>query len=160
MTCFSFSFLVFLLSWEAHAYQEKAGVSLQDHSKEQKGKGPNNVLEQEPARNSLRWGAQHLDEVDERSAPEAFTLQLAVSNLALAARLGHAGALEKLASITSRRDVVSACCLGCGAMRALRLCAGCRVAKFCDGVCTRRIWPLHRPVCKQWQADARAAAEE
>jgi TPR repeat protein len=106
------------------------------------------------------YGAASLLAVGERSAPEAFTLQIAVSELALAARLGHAGAFEKLASIASRRELVSACCLGCGATRLLRLCTRCRVAKFCDGECTRRSWPLHRPVCMQWQDDATAATEE
>jgi hypothetical protein len=98
-------------------------------------------------------GARHLDAVGERSAPESFTLQIAVSDLALAARLGHAEAIEKLASIASRREVVSACCLGCGATRLLRLCTRCRVAMFCDGECTRRSWPHHRPVCQQWREE-------
>jgi TPR repeat protein len=106
------------------------------------------------------YGAHTLDAIGERSAPEVFTLQLAVGDLALAARLGHAGAVEKLASIASMRELVSACCLGCGATRVLRLCTRCRVAKFCDGECTRRSWPIHRPVCTQWQADARAPTEE
>mmetsp|Transcript_24712 Transcript_24712/g.58328 ORF Transcript_24712/g.58328 Transcript_24712/m.58328 type:complete len:320 (-) Transcript_24712:205-1164(-) len=104
-------------------------------------------------------GVQDNEAFGERSAPESFTLQLAVSELALAARLGHAGAVEKLASISSRREVVSACCLGCGATRELRLCSRCRVAAFCDGDCVRRMWPAHKPCCKQWQADA-AATEE
>jgi len=73
-----------------------------------------------------------------------------MSDLALAARLGHAGAVEKLASISSLRELVSACCLGCGATRQLRLCSRCRVAAFCDGDCTRRMWPAHKPNCKQW----------
>jgi TPR repeat protein len=105
-------------------------------------------------------GVRHLDAVGERSAPESFTLQQrAVGELALAARLGQAGAVEKLASVASRREVASACCLGCGATHSLRLCARCRVAKFCDGECTRRAWPIHKPVCKQWQADAPTAEE-
>jgi TPR repeat protein len=108
----------------------------------------------------FEYGAANLDAIGERSAPEAFTLQLAVSDLALAARLEHAGAAEKLAPVASRRELVSACCLGCGATRVLRLCTRCRVAKFCDGECTRRIWPVHRPVCTQWQDDARAAPTE
>ncbi|KAJ1637798.1 hypothetical protein T492DRAFT_900691 [Pavlovales sp. CCMP2436] len=57
------------------------------------------------------------------SAPESFTLQLAVSDLALAARLGHVGAVKKLAAISCRRKVVSTCCMGCGATRELRLCS-------------------------------------
>ncbi|KAJ1635938.1 hypothetical protein T492DRAFT_862602 [Pavlovales sp. CCMP2436] len=104
-------------------------------------------------------GVRHFNEVGKRSAPESFKLQLAVNDLALAARLGHAGAVEKLASISSRGELVSACCLGCGATRELRLCSRCRVAAFCDGDCTRRMWPAHKPCCKQWQADA-AATED
>jgi len=104
-------------------------------------------------------GVQHLDAIGKRGAPESFTLQLAVSDLALAARLGHAGAVEKLASISSRREVVSACCLGCGATRELRLCSRCRVAAFCDGNCTWRMWSAHKPSCKQWQADGAATQE-
>jgi len=101
-------------------------------------------------------GVLHLVSVCERSAPELFTLQLAVSDLALAARLGHAGAVEKLASISSRRELVSACCLGCGATRELRLCSRCRVAAFCDGDCTRRTWPAHKPNCKEWRDEGGA----
>jgi len=101
-------------------------------------------------------GTEHLDAVGERSAPESFTLQLAVSDLALAARLGHAGAVEKLASISSRREVVSACCLGCGATRELRLCSRCRVAAFCDGDCVRRMWPAHKPCYKEWRDEGNA----
>jgi TPR repeat protein len=108
----------------------------------------------------FNYGRAKLDAVGERSAPEVITLQLAVSDLVLAARLGHAGAAEKLATIASMRVVASVCCLGCGATRALRLCAGCRVAKFCDGACTRRSWPVHRTVCKQWQAATLAPAAE
>jgi len=96
-------------------------------------------------------GVQDLDEIGGRSAPESFTLQVAVSDLALAARLGHAGAVEKLASISSRRELVSACCLGCGATHKLRRCNGCRVAVFCDSECLRRMWPVHKPNCKQWR---------
>jgi hypothetical protein len=106
-------------------------------------------------------GVDSLDAIGERSAPESFALQLAVSDLALAAKLGHAGVVERLASIASMREVVSACCLGCGATRVLRLCTRCRVAMFCDGECARRMWPsVHRPVCTRWQAAARAPAAE
>jgi len=104
-------------------------------------------------------GVQHFKRIGERSAPESFTLQVAVSELALAARLGHMGAVEKVASISSRREVVFACCLGCGATRELRLCSRCRVTAFCDGDYTRHMWPAHKPCCKQWQADSAAAME-
>jgi len=81
----------------------------------------------------FEFSMQYLDAVGKMSAPESFTLQLAVSELVLAARLGHVGAVEDLASISSRRELVSICCLGCGATRELRLCSRCRVAAFCDG---------------------------
>ncbi|KAJ1635599.1 hypothetical protein T492DRAFT_863039 [Pavlovales sp. CCMP2436] len=58
----------------------------------------------------------------DRSAPAFFTLRLTVSDLAFAARLGHAGAVEKLASISSRRELVSSCCLGCCATHELKKC--------------------------------------
>jgi len=104
-------------------------------------------------------GARHLDEIGELSAPEPFVIQVAVRQLALAGRLGHAGALEKLVSISSRREVASACCLGCGAARGLKQCAACRVASYCDGSCKRRMWPAHKLCCKEWRPQAAPAAE-
>ncbi|KAJ1635918.1 hypothetical protein T492DRAFT_862554 [Pavlovales sp. CCMP2436] len=97
-------------------------------------------------------GVQHLDAVSKVRASESFYLQLTVRDLALAVRLRHAGVVEKLASISSRREVVSASCLGCGATRELRLCSRCRVATFCDGDCVRRMWPAHKPNCQEWLA--------
>jgi len=104
-------------------------------------------------------GVYRLNNIGEQSAPESFSLQLAVSDLALAARLGHAGAVEKLASISSRREVASVCCMGCGAARKLEQCAACCVASYCDGSCTRRMWPAHKPSCKEWRPQAAPVAE-
>jgi hypothetical protein len=106
-------------------------------------------------------GVRHLDEIGERSAPDSLTLQLAVRDLVLAGRLGHTGAVEKLASVARRRDVASVCCLGCGATRALKLCDKCRVAKFCDRECQTRLWTTHGRCCRQWrQEDAGEGADQ
>jgi TPR repeat protein len=84
----------------------------------------------------------------------AFALDLthdAVYGLNLAARLGDSAAAEHLASLAGVRDVVSACCVGCGASRKLKLCNKCRVARFCDMECTARMWPAHKTSCKAWR---------
>jgi uncharacterized metal-binding protein len=95
-----------------------------------------------------------LDAVGERDVPDAFPLQMAVRVLALAGRLGHEGAVAKLASIASRREVASVCCLGCGATRKLLSCGKCGVAKFCDRECQAQTWLLtHMPSCKQWREE-------
>jgi hypothetical protein len=71
----------------------------------------------------------------------------------LAARLGHVPAALQLEALAGRRDVVSACCVGCGAMRTLRTCSKCRVTRFCDMECTARMWPVHnKESCKAWRA--------
>jgi hypothetical protein len=72
----------------------------------------------------------------------------AVYWLNLAARLGHVAATQQLEALASRRDVVSACCVGCGAVRKLKTCSKCRVARFCDMECTARMWPAHKASCK------------
>jgi TPR repeat protein len=69
----------------------------------------------------------------------------------LAARLGHVAAKEQLEALAGRRDVVSACCVGCGAVRKLKTCCRCRVARFCDTECTARMWPAHKASCKAWR---------
>jgi hypothetical protein len=68
----------------------------------------------------------------------------AVYRLNIAARLGHAVAAQKLEALAGRRDVVSACCVGCGAVRKLKTCSKCCVARFCDIECTARMWPAHK----------------
>jgi len=84
----------------------------------------------------------------------ALQLQLVIRDLALAGRLAYPGAVEKLAAISSRREFAFACCMGCGATRGLKSCAQCRVARFCVGSCTRRMWPAHKPSCKAWAEQA------
>jgi TPR repeat protein len=81
-------------------------------------------------------------------------MQGAVYSLNVAARLGHAAAAEQLKSLAGRRDAVSACCVGCGAVRKLKTCSKCRVARFCDMECTARMWPAHKASCKAWRAES------
>jgi hypothetical protein len=81
----------------------------------------------------------------------------AVYQLNLAARLWHVAAAQQLEPLAGRRDVVSACCVGCGAVRKLKTCSKCRVARFCDLECTTRMWPAHQASCKAsrktWRAE-------
>ncbi|KAJ1618537.1 hypothetical protein T492DRAFT_604286 [Pavlovales sp. CCMP2436] len=101
-----------------------------------------------------------------RQAPELFTIQLCVRDLVLAGRLGRAGgiagmhtgpvgggdaAVETLASISHRREVASACCMGCGATRNLLSCGKRGIAKFCDRGCLALMWATHKPSCKKWR---------
>jgi TPR repeat protein len=75
----------------------------------------------------------------------------AVYQLNLAARLGHVAAAQQLEALAGRRDVVSACC---GAVRKLKTCSKCRVARFCDMECTTRMWPAHKASCEAWRAES------
>jgi hypothetical protein len=78
----------------------------------------------------------------------------AVYSLNLAARLGNVAARQQLKALAGRRDVVSACCRGCGAVRKLKTCFKCCVARFCDRVCSARMWPAHKASCKAWRAES------
>jgi TPR repeat protein len=78
----------------------------------------------------------------------------AVYQLNLAARLGQVAAAQQLEALTGRRDAVSACCVGCGAVRKLKTCSKCRVARFCDMDYTARMWPAHKASCKAWRAES------
>jgi hypothetical protein len=78
----------------------------------------------------------------------------AVYGLNLAARLGNSAAAERIASLAGRRDVMAACCVGCGALRKLKLCKGCLIARFCDAECTARRWPVHKASCRAWRKDS------
>jgi hypothetical protein len=77
-----------------------------------------------------------------------------VYQLNLAARLGNAAAAQLLEAFAGRRNFVSACCVGCGAVRKLKTCSKCRVARFCDMQCTARMWPAHKASCKAWRAES------
>jgi hypothetical protein len=83
-----------------------------------------------------------------------------VYGLNLAARLGDSAAAEHLKLLAGTRNVSSACCVGCGASRKLKLCSKCSVARFCDMECTVRMWPAHKASCKAWRKDAGGQAED
>jgi TPR repeat protein len=78
----------------------------------------------------------------------------AVHQLNLAVRLGHVAATRQLEVLAGRCDVVSACCVGCGAVRKLKTCSKCCVARFCDRECSERMWPAHKASCKAWRAES------
>jgi hypothetical protein len=84
----------------------------------------------------------------------------AVYELNLAARVGDSAAAENLATLVGRRDVTSACCVGCGASHKLKTCSKCRGARFCDMECTTRMWPAHKASCKAWRKDAGGQAKD
>jgi TPR repeat protein len=94
---------------------------------------------------------------DVPSAPARARTRRAVYLLNLAARLGHVAATQQLEALAGRRDAVSACCVGCGAVRKLKTCSKCRVARFCDMECTARMWPAHKASCKAWRAASESA---
>jgi TPR repeat protein len=91
---------------------------------------------------------------DVPSAAALASTRHAVYQLNIAARLGHTAAAQQLEALAGRRDVVLACCVGCGAVRKLKMCTRCRVARFCDMECTARMWPAHKASCKAWRAEA------
>lgn len=66
-------------------------------------------------------------------------------------------ALQVLSEYAHERDVVHACCIGCGKTQRLRRCSRCHVAKFCGAACARRMWPVHNAGCSLWAADEAAA---
>jgi hypothetical protein len=94
------------------------------------------------------------------SAVARARIQIAVYHLNISARQGHAAADEELKSLVGRRNVLSACCVGCGAVRKLKTCSKCRVARFCDMECTARMWPAHKASCKAWCAEFAADADQ
>jgi len=102
-------------------------------------------------------GVQYLKMIGERDASDSYTTQLAVRELVFAGRLGHVGALATLALISSRREVASACCMGCGATRKLLSCGKCGIARSCDRACQLRTWPMHKPSCQQWRDEGSSA---
>jgi TPR repeat protein len=60
-------------------------------------------------------------------------------------------ALELLRKHADQREVVAACCIGCGASRGLKTCNRCHVARFCGRECIRQMWPTHKWRCCQGQ---------
>jgi len=65
-------------------------------------------------------------------------------------------ALRVLGQHMGKKEVVSTCCVGCGATRKLKACSKCLTAKLCGAACLQRMWPKHKQSCKLW----RAAEEE
>jgi TPR repeat protein len=60
-------------------------------------------------------------------------------------------ALGLLRHHADQREVVAACCIGCGATEGLKQCTRCHVARFCGSACMRQMWPTHKQCCKVWQ---------
>jgi len=61
-------------------------------------------------------------------------------------------AFELLRKHADQREVVAACCIGCGARHGLKKCLQCHVAVFCSGQCMRQMWPTHKRCCQEWAA--------
>jgi hypothetical protein len=70
----------------------------------------------------------------------------------------HEAALLVLRYHMDKKEVVSACCVGCGATRQLLRCSKCNVARFCGAACLQRMWPDHKSSCKLWRAADGAAS--
>jgi hypothetical protein len=103
------------------------------------------------------------------SAVARARIQFALYHLNVSSRQGHAAADEELKTLVGRRDMVSACCVGCGAVRQLKICgavrklkicSGCRVTRLCDTECAARVWPAHKASCKVWRAELATRAEQ
>mmetsp|Transcript_45848 Transcript_45848/g.105754 ORF Transcript_45848/g.105754 Transcript_45848/m.105754 type:complete len:154 (+) Transcript_45848:625-1086(+) len=62
-------------------------------------------------------------------------------------------ALDELRKHTDKREVVWACCIGCGATHGLKRCDKCGKARFCGMDCMRQTWPTHKRCCKEWAAE-------
>jgi TPR repeat protein len=59
-------------------------------------------------------------------------------------------ALDTLRKHNTQREVVWACCLGCGATHGLERCQKCHAARFCGSACMRQMWPAHKRCCARW----------
>jgi len=57
---------------------------------------------------------------------------------------------DVLALFASDRELSWMCCPGCGETRKLRVCSGCKVARFCTPACIKHTWKVHKPHCKAW----------
>mmetsp|Transcript_24208 Transcript_24208/g.60280 ORF Transcript_24208/g.60280 Transcript_24208/m.60280 type:complete len:109 (+) Transcript_24208:374-700(+) len=68
-------------------------------------------------------------------------------------------ALQVLQSHADKREVVGACCIGCGATHRLKRCAKCDNARFCGMACMQQMWPTHKRCCKKWAAQRDDAPE-
>jgi hypothetical protein len=70
----------------------------------------------------------------------------------------RAGARSLLAKSADDRNIARTCCIGCGKTEQLQVCAKCLTAKFCSRECQQRMWPAHKPACKEWREQKAAAA--
>jgi hypothetical protein len=59
-------------------------------------------------------------------------------------------ALKTLRMYVDKREVVWACCIGCGATHGLKRCVKCHAARFCGSACMRHMWPVHKRCCALW----------
>ncbi|KAJ1638667.1 hypothetical protein T492DRAFT_900054 [Pavlovales sp. CCMP2436] len=80
----------------------------------------------EPALANAREGARLLARAVQSTNPNHETYRLQ--------------ALELLRSHANKREVVSVCCIGCGATKGLKQCTRCHVASFCGSACMRLSW--------------------
>jgi TPR repeat protein len=72
-------------------------------------------------------------------------------------------ALGLLRHYAAKREVVAACCIGCGAIEGLKQCTRCHVARFCGSACMKQMWKTHKQSCKEWQdeqGDVRSCDDE
>jgi hypothetical protein len=72
----------------------------------------------------------------------------------------RAAALEVLGMFADDRAFARTCCIGCGKTEQLQVCAKCLTAKFCSRECQQRMWPVHKPACKEWREQKAVAAAE
>jgi len=86
----------------------------------------------------LRAGAKLLARAAQSVAPQYASARL--------------DALEALRRHADKREVVWACCIGCGATHGLKRCEKCGKARFCGMACMRQMWPTHKRCCKEWAA--------
>jgi TPR repeat protein len=125
---------------------------------------------------AARWYRLAVDQGDVRAAVNLGRLLLngdaeeEQTGLAAAARLvaggaqqeedenAHEMALLVLRGYMGQKEVVSACCVGCGAKRKLLRCSKCDIARFCGAACLQRMWPEHKSSCKLWRAADGAAS--
>mmetsp|Transcript_40602 Transcript_40602/g.100344 ORF Transcript_40602/g.100344 Transcript_40602/m.100344 type:complete len:258 (+) Transcript_40602:176-949(+) len=90
----------------------------------------------DPALAGVRAGAKLLARAAQSVAPQYASARL--------------DALEALRRHADKREVVWACCIGCGATHGLKRCAKCDKARSCGMACIRRMWSTHNRCCKEW----------
>jgi TPR repeat protein len=91
------------------------------------------------------------------AAPREAALHLATAAQQTDDAPVHTWALTVLSAHAHEREVVAACCIGCGATRKLKLCTRCHVAGFCGKECLARTWPVHKQSCRLWAVAAQGS---